>query len=154
MLIDTHCHINMMVKKSFDTPLTEPDFISAQQIVDEAALYDVTKILNVGTSLIESKNCIELATRFKGVYAAVGIHPNDLTDSWQAELKSLAAFLERKEESKIVGIGECGIDKHYPDYNIVRQQDAFRAQIELALKHDVAVVVHSRDAYEETLRCF
>lgn len=153
MLIDTHCHINMMVKKDFDRPLTQEEYSLAATIVQEAAEAGVTKIVNVGTSLVESENCIELAKRFSSVYAAIGIHPNDLTDSWKDDLKKLAQYLERKEELKIVAIGETGMDKHYPDYNIVRQREAFKAQIELTLKHDLALVVHSRDAAEETLRC-
>ncbi len=57
----------------------------------------------------------------------------------------------KKESNKIVGIGECGIDMHYTDYNFSRQRDAFKAQIELALEHNLALVIHSRDAYDETL---
>lgn len=153
MLIDTHCHINIMVKKTFDTPLTEADYAKAQPIITLASQSDVKKILNVGTSLIESKNCIALAQRFESVYASVGIHPNDLTDMWKNDMATLAHDIKRKQELKIVAIGECGVDKHYPDYNIVRQMDAFRYQIEVALAHDLALVIHSRDAYEETLQC-
>ena len=61
-------------------------------------------------------------------------------------------MLKGAAQEKIVGVGECGIDRHYPDYNLQLQVDLFRAQIELALEHDLAVVVHSRDAYDETLR--
>ena len=143
----------MMVKGDFDRPLTEEEIKKASSIVDDAARADVTTILNVGTSLIESMNCIELAKHYEAVYAAIGIHPNDLTDSWQVDLKKMSILLERKEELNIVGIGECGFDKHYPDYNITRQTDAFRAQIELALRYDLGLVVHTRDAPDETLRC-
>lgn len=152
MLIDTHCHINIMVKTSFDTPLTITDMTLAQKIIDEAAENGVTQILNVGTSFIESLNCIELAKRFEGVFAAIGIHPNDLTETWKEDLLTLKNLLN-KDEFKIVAIGECGIDKHYPDYNLSRQQDAFKTQIELALEHHLALVVHTRDAPEETIRC-
>lgn len=152
MLIDTHCHINMMVKKEFDVPLTEHEYTLASDVIDEAAKHAVTKILNVGTSLIESENCLELAKRFNHVYAAIGIHPNDLTDTWKEDLKRLAHYCSQKQ-LKIVAIGETGMDKHYPDYNIMRQKDAFKAQIELALAHDLALVVHTRDAAEETIRC-
>ena len=153
MLIDTHCHINTMVKKTFDVPMTADELASAQLIINEAAEQDVSPILNVGTSLIESENCIALAKKYPTIYAAIGIHPNDLTPDWQSDLKKLATYLPHKEELKIMAIGECGMDKHYPDYNILRQKDAFKVQIELALEHDLAVVVHTRDAPEETLRC-
>jgi TatD DNase family protein len=53
---------------------------------------------------------------------------------------------------KIIGIGECGIDLHYANYNLQRQKDVFKAQIELALKYDLALSIHSRDAAEETFK--
>lgn len=151
MLIDTHCHINMMVKNSFDTPLQESDIPKAQTIVEQAQEHDVKVIINVGTRKIENANCILLAQTFPSVFATVGIHPND-SDTWQEDFELLKKWVLHKEEHKIVGIGECGIDMHYPDYNLSRQQDAFKAQIELALEHDLALIVHSRDAYDETLR--
>lgn len=152
MLIDTHCHINMMVKKEFDAPLNPDEIKSAHIIIDEARAHDVSYIINVGTNLIESKNCIALAQHYEAVFAAVGIHPNDCTSSWADDLKELSLLVKNKEKNKIVAIGECGIDRHYPDYNIARQKDVFKAQIELALENDLALIVHTRDARDETLR--
>jgi TatD DNase family protein len=152
MLIDTHSHINMMVKNSFDTLMQTEDFINSRNIVVEAATNNVTKLINVGTSLIESKNCIALALRFENVFASIGIHPNDLTADWKKDLKELKKDLQNKKRNKIVAIGECGIDKHYPNFNLQRQEDAFKAQIELALENNIAIIVHSRDAYDETLK--
>lgn len=151
-MIDTHCHINIIVKEKFDTVMTEQDFVSAAEIVHQAQQVGVNIIVNIGTSLIESINCVELAKRFRAVYAAVGIHPNDLKDNWRIDLKEIAAFLKDKKQNKIVAIGECGIDKHYEGYNLSLQQDGFKAQIELALENDLAIVVHTRDAGDETLR--
>lgn len=152
MLVDTHCHLNMMVKKTFDTPCTADMMAPAQTIVNQAATQGVTTIINVGTSLIESKNSVLLAQKIANVYATVGIHPNDCTTNWARELSDLETLLKNKEQNNIVGVGECGIDRHYPDYDLQRQYDAFKAQIELALEYNVALVVHSRDAYDETLR--
>lgn len=148
-LIDTHCHMNMMVKKPFDILITEAEKKAADAIVAQAADAGVTRIINVGTSLPESLNCVELARHYRGVFAAVGLHPNDCTEQWMEDLKEIKALI--KEENKVVAIGECGVDKHYPGYNIQRQKDAFKAQIELALENDLALIVHSRDAYDETL---
>ncbi len=153
MLIDTHCHINIMVKDSFDTPLSPELFPLAHSIVKDAEQAGVTTILNVGTSLQESINCIELARAFPPVFASLGIHPNDLTDSWKEDLKRLETYLSEKEKLKIVAIGECGMDFHYPDYNVKRQKEGFKRQIELALKYQLALVVHTRNAGEETVRC-
>lgn len=152
MLIDTHAHINMMVKKNFDTLMSNQEIIDAQIIVAEAQKSNVNKIINVGTSLIESKNCITLAQRYDAISAVVGIHPNDLTADWKNDLTEIKKLVQNKNENKIVGIGECGMDFHYPDYNIPRQKDAFKAQIEMALEHDLALVVHTRSAPDETLR--
>lgn len=152
MLVDTHAHINMMVKKSFDTPLSNQEITDAQLIVTEAQKSGVNYIINVGTSLIESKNCIALAQHYPAIFAVVGIHPNDLTQNWKNDLIEIKKMLHDKEKNKIVGIGECGLDFHYPDYHLQQQKDAFKAQIEIALEHDIALVVHTRDAGDETLK--
>lgn len=151
MLIDTHCHLNMIVKEHFDVPLTHQEILAAQSFIDDAARHAISIIINVGTSLIESINSIHLAKHYQHVHAAVGIHPNDLTENWQYELKQLEHFIQHHQEHRIVAIGECGLDKHYPNYNAQRQQDAFKAQIEMALKYDLALIIHSRNAYDETL---
>lgn len=151
-LIDTHCHLSLMVKKAFVSPLTSTELQQASTVIQQAVDNQVTTIVDIGTNVIESKNSILLAQTYKPVFAVIGIHPNDLTGEWKEDLKELKKLLSHKTEKKIVGIGECGLDFHYPDYNVQRQKDAFKAQIEMALEHDIALVVHTRDAGEETLR--
>jgi TatD DNase family protein len=141
----------MMVKEKFDVPLSAAELDAAGIIVEQAALHDVSTIINVGTSLIESQNCVALAQKYASIYATVGIHPNDCTKTWRNDFKLIEKMAKNKDENKIVGIGECGIDMHYPDFNLDRQNDAFKAHVELALEHDLALVIHSRDAYDETL---
>lgn len=152
-LVDTHCHINMMVKKDFDRVLTEQELLAAGDVIEQARIQNVQTIINVGTSLVESKNCVEIARRYKSCYATIGIHPNDATEQWMDDLKELRRLARHKQELSIVGIGECGIDKHYPDYNLRRQKDVFKAQVELALEYDLGLVIHTRDAGDETLMC-
>lgn len=153
MLIDTHSHINSMVKESFDTPLT----FSPEQhkeialIIQQAKEHGVEYMINVGTSLVESNNCVALAQQFSSLFATVGIHPNDCTTDWKKDFQLIEKMAKNKETNKIVAIGECGLDRHR-DYDAIRQADAFKAHIELALTHDLALVVHSRDAYDETLK--
>jgi TatD DNase family protein len=142
----------MMVKKDFDAPLNNEEIDRARAIISDAHANNVSSIINVGTSLVESKNCVALAQQYTEVFAAVGLHPNDCTADWQSDLKELQKLVKNKEKNKIVAIGECGLDRHYPDYNLPRQKDAFKAQIELALEHDLALIVHTRDARDETLR--
>lgn len=151
MFVDTHCHVNILAKDTFDVPLTSDDLTRAQHIINDAARHDVPILVNVGTSIIESQNCIEVTKLNPNMYAVVGIHPNDITLDWKKDIQSLKAMLANKKTNNIVGIGECGFDFHYPDYNKQKQYDVFKAQIELALEHNCALVIHSRDAYEETL---
>ncbi|TET06908.1 TatD family deoxyribonuclease [Candidatus Dependentiae bacterium] len=151
MLIDTHCHLNMMVKHQFDTHLTKTELTKVGTIVQQAHTQHVTTIITVGTSLIESKNCIAIAKRYPHIYATVGLHPNDCTYRWRNDLAKIKELLKKKEENKIVGIGECGLDFHWPDYNAQRQKEAFKEQIELSLEHNLALIIHTRDAFEETL---
>lgn len=152
MLIDTHCHINMMIKKEFEKTLSEDEIQTASLIIEKSNAKNVTKIINVGTSLIESLNCVTLAQRYKEVFATVGLHPNDCTENWHNDLNQLKKLLSNPLH-KIVGIGECGLDFYRPGFDKQRQYDAFKAQIELALEYDLALVVHTRNAGEETLRC-
>ena len=151
MLIDTHAHINMIIKKSFDTLLTSSEIAKASQIIKEAEKNGVMKLINVGTSVIESKNCILLATTYQNVYASVAIHPNDCTLEWQQDFNDIRHMVRNKEKNKIIAIGECGLDTHYPGYSINRQIDAFKAHIECALANNLPLIIHTRDAAEETL---
>lgn len=150
-LVDTHCHLNIMVKKEFDRLLTNAEIAQASFIARQAYQAGVTTIVNVGTSVPESINCVRLARTIDYCWAAIGIHPNDATPAWSADLTELKKLVAEKEKNKIVAIGECGLDYHYPGYDKQRQFDVFRAQIELALEHDLALIVHTRDAIDETL---
>lgn len=151
MLIDTHCHINILVKKKFDVPLEPEQLPLAQEIITQAHKAGVTKILNVGTSLVESNNCLLLAQTFKECYASVGIHPNDCQPDWQTDFKQIKALLRDRQPGTIVAVGETGLDKHYPGYDIERQRDAFKAHIEAALAYDLPLMIHTRSAGDEVL---
>lgn len=151
MLIDTHCHINNIIKPTFDVLLQKNDFEKVRNILQEAEKNHVTKIINIGTSLIESENSVAIAKTFSNIFTSVGIHPTDLQPEWQKDLKNISKLVKNKNENKIVAIGECGIDKYHQPFDLQRQKDGFKAQIELALENNLALVVHSRNAPEETL---
>ncbi len=151
MLIDTHCHINMMIKKDFDILLSNENIQLVQTIIDQSHYNDVNILLNVGTSLIESINSVKLSNDFNNIYSSIGIHPNDLNDDYKNDLHGIKKLLLDKKNNKIVAIGECGLDFYYPNYNLNRQIDAFKIQIDLALNNNLPLVVHSRNAYQETL---
>ena len=98
-LVDTHCHVNIMIKEKFDVLLTEQNFELAAQISQQASQDCVQYILNVGTSIIECINCINLAKKSKNfthanMFAAVGIHPCDITENWQQDLEKIENFIK------------------------------------------------------------
>jgi TatD DNase family protein len=139
-------------------PFTTQELSECKSILNHALQNQVKTIINVGTNEIESLLCIELVKHFDNCYATIGLHPNDADANWQSTIDTFEKILKNQFNSqlqpeiikKIVGIGECGIDKHYPDFDLKRQQDVFHAQIQMALKHNLAIVVHSRDADIET----
>lgn len=154
MLIDTHCHMNIMIRnyktKKIAQSLSLHEIDECQKIINDAFDQQVTTIINVGTDLVESLTCIDIAKHFTNCYATIGLHPTDTTFDWQTTITEFKELLKNKQDLKIVGIGECGIDKFHPGYNLDQQKKSFAAQIELALEHNLALVVHSRNADQET----
>ncbi len=153
-MVDTHCHLSIMLrtftKNTPIIPFNPQELESCQTILNDAKLHQVNTIIDVGTNLTESLLCIELTKHFQNCFATLGIHPNDATSTWKNDIQEFKKLLQNKRKFKIVGIGECGIDQHYPNFDLTLQQDVFHAQIQLALEHNLALVIHSRDADEET----
>src|SRR5438105_2698583 len=122
MLIDTHCHINIMLRgyksKSTYTEFTPEEILHANSIIQQAYDADTQLIINVGTDVIESITCVKLAQLYKNCYAIVGIHPNDATENWKSEFEQIKNLTKNIVENKIIGIGECGIDMHYENYSL------------------------------------
>lgn len=151
MFIDTHCHINIIVKEIFDRLLTSEEIVAAKDDVQKAKQAGVSTIINVGTSLIESLNCIELAKAYPEIFATVGIHPCDATPDWRKDFAIISEKAKEAEHLRIVGIGEVGLDFYHKPFDAQRQKDCFKAHIELALERNLALSIHVRDAGEELL---
>jgi TatD DNase family protein len=151
MLIDTHCHLPMLIGQNKRTFLSQADYEKVHQIISEAGSDGVSVLITIGsTNKQDSTECSLLANHFDSVFAAIGLFPHDCTADWHENLKELVPLI--KSHEKIIAIGECGLDFHYPDYNPIRQKDAFKAQIELALEYNRALIIHTRNASEETLK--
>jgi TatD DNase family protein len=134
-------------------PFTTQELDSLKKIIDEAQNQEVSIIVNVGTDIVESKACIELAQKFPACYAVIGLHPTDASlKTWKQDIKTLSSSAYISQEY-VIGIGECGIDRYHKGYDFQLQKAVFQAQIELALQHKLPLIVHSRDAVEETLEC-
>jgi TatD DNase family protein len=129
--IDDHCHL-------------ERDPARADAQVAEAAEAGVTRLISVGCDVAQSQDYIDAARRHPGVvWATAGVHPHDSKDG----LEGLEALLA---EPEVVAVGECGLDFHYDHSPRDVQRSAFAAQIQLARTHDLALVVHTREAWSET----
>jgi TatD DNase family protein len=131
--VDSHCHL-------------PEDPAEADAIVDAARAAGVEWLVCVGTDLATSRAAVALAERRADVVATVGLHPHDavrLADEWE-ELADLA------RAPRVVAVGECGLDHHYEHSPGPDQAAAFRAQIRLA--HDLGrtLVIHTREAWDET----
>jgi len=152
MLVDTHCHLNICVKSEFDRLLTREEIVAAHTFCIAAAARGVSTIINVGTSLVESKNCVALAAEYQNCYATIGIHPCDGNpESWESDIRALEEMLTHDTQKRIVGIGECGLDYYHPGFDKQFQRKLFRAQIELAIRHNKGLSVHTRSAGDEVI---
>ena len=136
-LIDSHCHLDMNAYHG-----------DIDEIINSADKRGVSRIITIGIDLSSSRKAVEIAEQYPGVYATVGIHPHsagDASDDIYRELKKLAA------RPKVVGYGEIGLDyaKRYAPKNI--QLREFARQLELATDLHLPVVIHDRQAHEDTL---
>jgi TatD DNase family protein len=133
-LVDSHCHLDLIEGNT-------------DGLIASARRAGLIAIINPGTSLKTSQAAVALAERHAMVYAAVGIHPHDARTF---DHKTTAALYELAAHPKVVAIGEIGLD-YYRDYSPRdAQQRAFQAQLELAAELGLPVIVHSRDATEDT----
>ena len=136
-LIDTHCHLTF-----------EQLELDAEAVLARSRAAGITGWITVGTDIDQNKKAIELAGRFDNLYAAVGIHPHyakDISADDIAELWQLA------RNERVVAVGETGLDFHYNFSKQPSQKRIFAAQLEIAAELNLPVIIHSREAFDETL---
>lgn len=136
MYVDTHCHLDHHAG------------LTAAEQVDRARRADVTTMVTIGTDMASSTQAVATAQRHEGVWAAVGIHPNDAMEATPAVLEVIDRLAG---DDAVVAVGETGLD-HYRDTAAPSDQAAaFRAHIDIARDHDKTLVIHCRDAWPEVL---
>ena len=139
MLIDTHCHIAHV---EFE--------IDQEEVIRRAIDSGVGKMIVVGTDLLSSQRAVALSEKHPFLFATVGLHPHDaetLTPSLLFELETLS------HHPKVVGIGETGLDFYYNHASRERQLQAFLAQITVAIKRRLPLVIHTREAWDASFQC-
>jgi TatD DNase family protein len=127
---DSHCHI----------PYEGVD----ESVIADAAAAGVTRLITIGTDAEQSAAAVDVAARHDNVWATVGLHPHDAKNG----VETVAGLLGTSP--KIVGVGECGLDYHYDHSPRDQQRDAFAAQVALAHQHRLALIIHTREAWDDT----
>ncbi|MEE1185999.1 MAG: TatD family hydrolase [Acutalibacteraceae bacterium] len=134
-IIDTHIH--------YDDDMYAND---VDLLLEKVHQYGVSRIITSGTGNITNKKAVELAEKYDYVYATVGLHPELIDDNSQINIEQYL------KHPKVVAVGEIGLDYHYRDDNKDVQKALFEQQIELAIKYNMPIVVHDRDAHNDTMQ--
>jgi len=152
-LFDTHCHIHEAWRSVNGSDATaklwakagNPD---ADDIIARALEDDVQSMVCVGTTLPDSKMGIAFVSNREHVWASIGLHPHEAKDyaNYPAKLQEFAALVTR---AKVVAVGECGLDYFYNHSSKQDQEKMLRFQIELALTHNLPMIFHVREAFDD-----
>lgn len=139
-LIDSHAHLN--------DPKFDDDRDDCIQRARDAG---VVQILNIGSGygFASNQRSLELAQSLPGVFSTVGLHPHEAA-AWTPDIE--AELVRLAEDPHVVAVGEIGLDYFYDNAAVDTQHDTFRRMVRLALQLDKPVVIHNRDAHDDTER--
>ena len=139
MLIDSHCHLDRLRLDKYHGEL--------DQAIAAAQAAGVEGILCVSISLDNRETVVSLAEKYPMVVASVGVHPLDI----EAGLASIEELKTWSQHQKVVALGETGLDYYYSDESKLMQQQSFTSHLQAAAESKLPVIVHTRDAKEDTL---
>lgn len=137
MLFDTHAHLE---DERFDE--------DREQLIEELPEKGVAYVVNVGSTLETSRMSVELAARYPFIYAAVGVHPHEVSQMSSRDLATLEAMATGQ---KVVAIGEIGLDYYYDFSPRELQREWFARQIDLAYSLGLPIIIHDREAHADVL---
>ena len=139
LIFDTHAHYDDI---AFDD--------DREKILSSLPKNDnIYAVVNAGADIESSKKSINLSEKYSYIYAAVGVHPENISNTPKDYISQLEKLILSSE--KIVGVGEIGLDYHYTKENKEQQKDLFESQVKLAVKHDLPIIVHDREAHGDTM---
>ena len=137
-IFDSHAH--------YDDEKFETD---RQEVLDGLFSDKICGIINCGCDLKSSLMSINLAEKYSGIYAAVGVHPHEAEDVNDDDFKKIISLLNKE---KVVAIGEIGLDFHYDFSPRDIQIEMFERQVRISKELDIPIIVHDREAHEETYK--
>ena len=135
-MIDTHAHLNDLC---YDNDIDD--------IVISARANGIKKIIIVGTNIESSTKAIMMSKMHPILYPTAGFHPTELDNLDFVALEGII------KNNKIYAIGECGIDLYWQVNNLELQREVFIKQIELAIKYELPIIIHTRNSFNETYEC-
>ena len=142
-LFDSHAHYN-------DEKFNE----DRKQVISSVKAEGITKLICVGYNIKSSEEAIRIAKEYDYIYSTCGISPNDIPQTeeelWK-QIEEIKKLLETKEKSKIVAVGEIGLDYYWNKENKDLQKMAFVEQIKIANTNDLPIVIHTREAATDTI---
>ena len=136
MFIDTHCHLSI------------EDYDDIDQVIIDNRAAGIKRIIISGCTRESIQESIALAEKYEDVFVTIGYHPSEAKITNIDDIMNLEELIKHP---KVVGIGEIGLDYHYGKEDIELQQHLFRRQLAMADRHKMPVVIHSRDATEDTI---
>jgi len=135
--IDTHCHIYKGACENIE------------QTIRNSLNNNVKKMINCSEDLETSKEIIELSKKFDSIlYPTIGIHPEYVDETTNIDIEKMEEIIKN---NKVVAIGEIGLDYYYTKENRNEQIELFKAQLYLAQKYNLPVIIHSREATKDTI---
>jgi TatD DNase family protein len=135
MMIETHCHLDYLKAEPLEEILKK---------IKEAG---ITKVVTIGVDPLNLDKVMELSNAHEQIYFTQGIHPHDAKEATEVEFNKIIA---RATMPKMVAVGEIGLDYHYNNSPPEAQRLAFEKQLQIACDSDLPVVIHTRDADEDT----
>jgi TatD DNase family protein len=150
--VDTHCHIQSIGLAKGERTTRElwakAKDITADSVVSGAVDSGVTRMICVGCDLEDSQLAIDFVEDRQNCWVSVGIHPHE-AQHFAGQTKKLQQFATLAQNSKVVAIGECGFDFYYSHSPKAAQAEVLKFQIELALKHNLPLIFHVREAFAD-----
>lgn len=135
-MVETHCHFDYLKDKTIE------------EILKISSDLNIDKFITIAVSPDNLDKVIEISTKYEPIFCSQGIHPHE-AKTWGLDVEN--KILENIKKDKVVAIGETGLDYHYTKSPREKQLEAFEAQLEIASKYALPLIIHSRDADDDTI---
>lgn len=150
--VDTHCHIQSVGLSAGEVHTRElwakAKDLTTDNVIQAAVAAGVTRFVLVGCTLDDSRLAIDISQNYQETWASIGLHPHE-AKLYDGNIDQLSQFTALAIKPKVVAVGECGLDYFYLHSPKKAQQSILRTQIELALEHQLPLIFHIREAFDD-----